>query len=134
MNIIREDDFNRALGFRLMSLRQSQRMSQEHLGARLGVRYQQIQKYETGQARIPPIRLAACARIFGVPVEYFFGADIKDKPVYNKVALTVAAEIMALPHDDIRKSVYHLVRTINKVWIEQDNKNGQAEDEGSKLK
>lgn len=115
MSTIKEEEFNQELGRRLARLRQSHRMSQESLGARLGVRYQAIQKYESGKTRMPPERIAACSRIFDVPVEYFFGTDKDDyKASYNKIVLTIAAEIMALPNDDIRKSVYHMVRTINK--------------------
>jgi len=126
MNTRVEEEFNKALGFRLMTLRQSHKMSQDALGARLGVRYQQIQKYETGRIRMPPERIAACARIFGVSVEYFF--ENEHMPVqknYNKAVLHVAAEIMALPNEDVRKSVYHLARTINKTCedkpADQDN-------------
>lgn len=122
MNTKYEEEFNKALGFRLMTLRQSHKMSQEYLGAKLGVRYQQVQKYETGATRMPPERIAACARILEAPIEYFFGTDNDDKqPRYNKAVLTVAAEIMALPNDDVRKSVYYLARAINKSWDIQDN-------------
>lgn len=122
MNTHCEEEFNKALGFRLMTLRQSHKMSQEHLGAKLGVRYQQIQKYETGITRMPPERIASCARIFCVPVEYFFGSEQPEiHSGYSKAVLTVAAEIMALPNADIRKSVYHLARAINKSWNVQDN-------------
>jgi hypothetical protein len=66
--------------------------------------------------------IAACARVLHVSIEYFFGTDSDAKqPQYNKAVLTVAAEIMALPNDDIRKSVYHLARNINKTWDAQDN-------------
>ena len=122
MNTHYEEEFNKALGFRLMTLRQSHKMSQESLGIRLGIKYQQIQKYERGQVRMPPERIAACARILEVSIEYFFGTDNDDKqPQYNKAVLTVAAEIMALPNEGVRKSVYHLARMINKTWHIQDN-------------
>ena len=122
MNTRYEEEFNKALGFRLMTLRQSHKMSQEYLGAKLGVRYQQVQKYETGITRMPPERIAACARILEVPIEYFFGTDDEVKqPQYNKAVLTVAAEIMALPNEDVRKGVYYLVRTINKTCYSLDN-------------
>lgn len=122
MNTRYEEEFNQALGYRLMTLRQSHKMSQEYLGAKLGVRYQQIQKYETGATRMPPERIATCARVFSVPVEYFFGSEQSEvHSGYSKAVLTVAAEIMALPNDDVRKSVYHLARTINKSWDIQDN-------------
>ncbi len=120
MNTHYEEDFNKALGFKLMTLRQSHKMSQEYLGARLGVRYQQIQKYEAGQTRMPPERIAICAKMLEVPIEYFFGTDGESKqPQYNKAVLTVAAEIMSLPNDDVRKGFYHLVRIINKLGDEE---------------
>lgn len=127
MNTRYEEEFNKALGFRLMTLRQSHKMSQEYLGAKLGVRYQQIQKYETGMTRMPPERIAACARIFSVPVEYFFGSENEAMhSSYSKAVLTIAAEIMELPNDDVRKSVYHLARTINKNLVEQTNEDPKA--------
>jgi hypothetical protein len=71
---------------------------------------------------MPPERIATCARLFSVPVEYFFGSEQSEvHSGYSKAVLTVAAEIMALPNDDVRKSVYHLARTINKSWDIQDN-------------
>lgn len=47
-------------------------MSQERLGALLGVTYQQIQKYERGVNRVGSSRLHDLARILEVPVGYFF--------------------------------------------------------------
>ena len=96
-------------------------MSQESLGIRLGVSYQAIQKHESGKTRMPPERIAACARIFDVPVEYFFGTDDDDRKAgYNKMILTIAAEILALPNDDVRKAVYHMVRAFSKYCKEVD--------------
>lgn len=115
MNTIKEQEFNIQLGRRLARLRQSHRMSQESLGIRLGVSYQAIQKHESGKTRMPPERIAACARIFDIPVEYFFGTDDDDRKAgYNKMILTIAAEILALPNDDVRKAVYHMVRAFSK--------------------
>jgi transcriptional regulator with XRE-family HTH domain len=47
-------------------------MSQEALGEKLGVTFQQIQKYEKGHNRIGAGRLYQVARTLGVPVGYFF--------------------------------------------------------------
>lgn len=47
-------------------------MSQEQLGAALGLTFQQIQKYEKGQNRIGAGRLYRIASILSVPVQYFF--------------------------------------------------------------
>jgi transcriptional regulator with XRE-family HTH domain len=47
-------------------------ISQEQLGAELGLTFQQIQKYEKGQNRISAGRLYKLAVILSVSVEYFF--------------------------------------------------------------
>lgn len=47
-------------------------MSQEQLGARLGLTFQQVQKYEKGTNRISASRLWQIGRILLVPVEFFF--------------------------------------------------------------
>lgn len=47
-------------------------MSQEKLGAALGVTFQQIQKYEKGANRVGASRLQQVSTTLGVPVAYFF--------------------------------------------------------------
>jgi transcriptional regulator with XRE-family HTH domain len=47
-------------------------MSQEKLGEQLGLTFQQVQKYEKGANRIGASRLYEIAKIFGVPVSFFF--------------------------------------------------------------
>jgi transcriptional regulator with XRE-family HTH domain len=119
MQTISEEAFNVALGKRLMLLRQANRLSQDMLGAYIGVRGQQVHKYETGENRITPEKLAACARLFGVSVGYFYGEE--ERGVlrgFDKTILTVAAEINELP-PDIRQSVYTLSRQINKLAANQ---------------
>lgn len=47
-------------------------VSQEALAARIGVTFQQIQKYEKGQNRIGASRLYQLADSLGVPVGHFY--------------------------------------------------------------
>jgi transcriptional regulator with XRE-family HTH domain len=47
-------------------------ISQESLGERLSVTFQQIQKYEKGTNRVSASRLYEMAQIFDVPIDYFF--------------------------------------------------------------
>ena len=47
-------------------------MSQEKLGAALGLTFQQVQKYERGTNRIGSSRLFQLSRILDVPVSFFF--------------------------------------------------------------
>jgi transcriptional regulator with XRE-family HTH domain len=47
-------------------------MSQEKLGDKLGLTFQQVQKYEKGTNRISASRLLEMSRILQVPVPFFF--------------------------------------------------------------
>ena len=47
-------------------------MSQERLGEKLGLTFQQIQKYEKGINRIGASRLFDLAQVLGVPVQFFY--------------------------------------------------------------
>ena len=47
-------------------------MSQEKLGERLGLTFQQVQKYEKGSNRVSASRLYQIAEILTVPVQFFF--------------------------------------------------------------
>ena len=65
------------IGERIKALRQSRRMSQQTLGAAIGVTFQQVQKYETGGSRIATMRLLAIADALGRPITYFV-RDLED--------------------------------------------------------
>jgi len=69
------DPYDREVGLRVRTLRQSRRMSQNDVGERLGITFQQIQKYESGANRIGAGRLQRIAEIFEVPVAVLFGAS-----------------------------------------------------------
>ena len=47
-------------------------ISQEKLGERLGLTFQQVQKYEKGINRIGASRLFELSRVLGVPVQFFY--------------------------------------------------------------
>jgi transcriptional regulator with XRE-family HTH domain len=59
-------------------------MSQQTLTKRLGMSFQQVQKYEKGINRISASRLRHVGQIFDVPVNFFFeGAPRFAAPVRN---------------------------------------------------
>lgn len=60
------------IGRRLRALRQARSMTMEQVAARVGVRYQQIQKYEAGSNRVSAGRLFEFAQLLDVPVSAFF--------------------------------------------------------------
>ena len=60
------------VGLRLRQRRQELNLSQTAVADRLGVTFQQVQKYERGMNRISASRLHDLCEILSVPVEYFF--------------------------------------------------------------
>lgn len=47
-------------------------LSQEKLGDKLGVTFQQVQKYEKGSTRIYASRMHQLSRILEVPIQFFY--------------------------------------------------------------
>jgi len=60
------------VGGRVRQQRMFVGMSQEQLGEKLGLTFQQIQKYEKGANRVSASRLWEMSKIFDVPICYFF--------------------------------------------------------------
>ncbi len=60
------------IGARVRAQRQERGLTQRDLGERLGVRFQQVQKYESGQNRISAAQMWRIASVLGVPVSHFF--------------------------------------------------------------
>lgn len=109
------------VGWRIKQIRNLNKLSQEYLGEYVGVSAQTIQRYETGNIQIPTEAVAKCAKALHTPVGFFYGEEDKQPANINRVGLMVAAEVMALSDDNIRKSVYQLVRSINRCDASQDN-------------
>lgn len=62
-----------SIGTRLRAARIAAGMSQQTLGGKLGVSFQQIQKYEKGVNRLAASRLSDIAALLGKPVTWFSG-------------------------------------------------------------
>lgn len=74
------------VGRRVRLRRMLKGISQEKLGERLGLTFQQIQKYERGINRIGASRLFEISRILDIPIGYFFD----DMPA--EIAVSVMGE------------------------------------------
>lgn len=75
------------MGHRLRLRRVEQKLSQEELGRRLGVSFQQIQKYEKGINRIGASRLEEISKALDVPISFFFGGNGKQLEVESLLFL-----------------------------------------------
>jgi transcriptional regulator with XRE-family HTH domain len=66
------NDIDLHLGKRLRRRRRLLGLTQQQLAVAVGVRFQQIQKYECGANRISAARLWSLAEALEVPVAYFY--------------------------------------------------------------
>lgn len=78
------NEIEQNIGRQLKMLRISQKISQKALAEKMGITYQQVQKYENGLNRISVSRLWQFCKIFGVSPDYLFnsvlGQDLSDAP------------------------------------------------------
>ena len=105
-------------------------MSQTELGQRIGVTFQQVQKYEKGMNRVGAGRLTKIARVLNVPIGSFFdGREEIEKVALQGFESPLAA--MAQPYayrllrayaaisdPDLRQTIVEFVeRTANQPFV-----------------
>ena len=67
------------VGKRIKQLRWLKGMTQQQLAKQIGVKFQQVQKYETGANRVSASRLWQLCEALNVPVSFFFEGYPGDK-------------------------------------------------------
>lgn len=75
------------VGRRLRRRRRLLGMTQQGLGQQVGIRFQQIQKYECAANRISASRLFDLSEALHVPVQYFYEGLSEDVPANDTGAL-----------------------------------------------
>src|ERR1700732_1007125 len=75
MNQRKPDALDIAVGQRIKVERLARRMSQTELAEKIGVTFQQVQKYEKGVNRVGAGRLSRIAEVLGIPVGAFFDTN-----------------------------------------------------------
>lgn len=94
-------------------------MTQQQLADQVGIKFQQIQKYETGMNRVSASRLYDIANVMDVPVSFFFeGLDAADQPragtdlMGDKEALELVRAYYAIPEAQ-RRRLFDLARVLS---------------------
>jgi len=112
-------------------------MSQSELGDRLGISFQQVQKYEKGVNRISAGRLLQLATIFRVPVATFYeaNADISVarpgvtaapvKLISDQAAIRLLASYTEIGDRGIRRGIAQLADVIAKAWRKHQRQSKQ---------
>ncbi|MRU16793.1 helix-turn-helix transcriptional regulator [Roseovarius sp. A21] len=102
-------------------------MTQQQLAERVGIKFQQIQKYETGANRVSASRLWDIADALDVDVSFFFegletqGADREETPegvpadiLGDKEALDLVRSYYSIPENQ-RRRLFDLARVLSDV-------------------
>jgi len=97
------NDIDVYLGKRLRRRRRLLGLTQQQLAGTVGVRFQQIQKYECGANRISAARLWQLSEALEVPVGYFYDG-LSDRAAKEATAESEGGEMFA------RKETLDLVR------------------------
>jgi len=104
-------------------------VSQEKLGEKLGITFQQVQKYEKGSNRIGASRLQNIAEVLSAPVSFFFEGMNEEAPAGTGGLMEAPAEYVAdfaastegvalsrafarIPDPKVRRRILDLVRTL----------------------
>ncbi|MFD1342399.1 helix-turn-helix domain-containing protein [Litorisediminicola beolgyonensis] len=98
-------------------------MTQQQLAERVGIKFQQIQKYETGANRVSASRLWDISDALQVPVSFFFEGLTEAEPAAqavpadllgDKEALDLVRSYYAIPENQ-RRRLFELARVLSDV-------------------
>ncbi len=97
-------------------------MTQQQLADRVGIKFQQIQKYETGMNRVSASRLWDIAEALEVQVSFFFdgladatgveGSQVAGDMLADKEALELVRSYYAIPEAQ-RRRLFDLARVLS---------------------
>ncbi len=96
-------------------------MTQQQLADRVGIKFQQIQKYETGMNRVSASRLWDVSDALGVGISFFFEGIDDARPVNSPVegdiladkeALDLVRTYYAIPEEQ-RRRLFDLARVLS---------------------
>ncbi len=112
------------VGKRIRHRRWMNGTTQQQLAEAVGIKFQQIQKYETGMNRVSASRLWDISNVLEVPVSYFFegldensegGVEIPTAPgdiLTDKEALELLRSYYAIPENQ-RRRLFDLARVLS---------------------
>ena len=102
------------VGNKLRQQRLSKGLSQDELGRRVKLTFQQIQKYERGFNRVSSSKLFEFAQILGVKIEYFFsGFAANSEYHFNNTEQSLAAAENSNNEDNCSNPSYDELDILN---------------------
>lgn len=110
------------VGNRVREMRIRKGLSQQALGEKVGVSFQQIQKYERGTNRMGSSRLVQIADVLDVPVSSFFDglgkstavSETAEEGPLNVKASKVARDWQRIGDDRLQTKVAEMMRALSR--------------------
>lgn len=110
------------IGRRLRQSRLVEQLTQGQLAQKIGISFQQLQKYENGSNRISASRLWSVSRALGLPITYFYdglddgqdNASAKDARSVNLPdhTIRVARTLNDLVDGEVKNKLFELIRAL----------------------
>ena len=111
------------VGKRIRQRRWMNGTTQQQLAEAVGIKFQQIQKYETGMNRVSASRLWDIAHVLAVPVSFFFDGldaeggetlqgDMPSDVLTDEEALELLRSYYAIPENQ-RRRLFDLARVLS---------------------
>jgi transcriptional regulator with XRE-family HTH domain len=111
---------DRLVGQNIRAFRTMRKMTQGALGERIGVTFQQIQKYEQGINRVSSSKLVEIAKVLDVRMSALFGATLQEAgsdgemalsslPVGSKTDLMILQKLAGIRDERIKRKLIDLI-------------------------
>jgi len=115
------DDRDRLIGQRVKAYREIKGLNQTELGEKIGVTFQQVQKYENGKNKVGVSRLFDICDILNVSVMNFLNG--LEKPANAQIiAVSDVKQDKIINDPDRNKEVAELLKIYNSVETAEDRK------------
>lgn len=125
------------VGTRVKDRRNILGMSQEGLAEKLGLTFQQVQKYENGANRIGASRLYSLSKILDVPVGFFFEGlenaqqnqygfaenpqeGFSSEKIQSKETASLIRAYYSIPDPNVRKKVLDLAKSLSQAFESEE--------------
>lgn len=103
------------VGKRLRRRRRLLGLTQQSLGDMVGIRFQQIQKYECGANRISAARLFELSEALSVPIQYFYEGLMNDNVTDDDELEFIAPDVLSKKETmDLVRAYYSMGETPRK--------------------
>jgi transcriptional regulator with XRE-family HTH domain len=108
------------VGRKLKQIRTMRRYSQTDVARRLGLSFQQIQKYEIGSNRVAASRLFELSQIFDISPAYFFDglndpANSSEKP--RDSGMEIASALAAIQDETVKSRIVTFIEDVSGMTV-----------------